>query len=575
MQKVYQRINWENDPSTKSPINDDNLNKMDYAIDQIDSRVVQLSGYEERVAQSEANAKTSETNAKVSEINAKESEVKAKEYMEQAFKGTPEGYQEFLDKVDKMDIATTTATTIQGTKHGGYRFNKIVANTVQNGTPSPSTPSPLLSTGDCVELMKGARQINDGTYMDIADYVCNKLSIPCKSGDVVKIKTDRPVSAIDIILYNDSGYVTYKGETNTDELEYTVASGVTKFNFNIWYSGITPQNAGKITLTINGKYLGCANTHGKNYLNPLRVEHIFIGSGLTPGKNSEYDLYEMFEVGDYVVSWGKESTGYIYIIYYDDNKKIILRDVYHTTTSPYLLIDSTKGSYFSIMHANSTATTFVVEVQLERGTVATPYEPYKETVAYYTTKYPMVKGSTLFRENGLVKAMHTSGEFAYTTDYSYYVGSYPASDDCIQITTETLPPNCMLNASLLFCSHYLTERVYCGSTIGSKINFYPPKSLYASASEFKAGLENNPIIVIYKLATPIIETLDTASQIALNSLETFDGVTYVEFDTRVQPLEFETEVGLTNETARLLKNELRNDTLEVKYNELAVAIVSQ
>lgn len=74
MQKLYSRINWENDPSTNTAINEDNLNKMDYALDQMDDRVVNLAGYETRAAESAVNAKTSETNAAQSEANAKEYE---------------------------------------------------------------------------------------------------------------------------------------------------------------------------------------------------------------------------------------------------------------------------------------------------------------------------------------------------------------------------------------------------------------------------------------------------------------------------------------------------------------------
>lgn len=77
MQKLYSRINWENDPSTNTAINEDNLNKMDYALDQMDDRVVNLAGYETRVAESAVNAKTSETNAAQSEANAKEYEKSA------------------------------------------------------------------------------------------------------------------------------------------------------------------------------------------------------------------------------------------------------------------------------------------------------------------------------------------------------------------------------------------------------------------------------------------------------------------------------------------------------------------
>lgn len=43
--KIYNRVNWENDPSTMTPINEDNLNNMDSAIDVLDDRVVELSQY--------------------------------------------------------------------------------------------------------------------------------------------------------------------------------------------------------------------------------------------------------------------------------------------------------------------------------------------------------------------------------------------------------------------------------------------------------------------------------------------------------------------------------------------------
>lgn len=106
MERVYQRIRWENEPSTATPIDEDNLNKTDYAIYEIDGRVIEhqrliegLQQYETRAAEaaaeaelsasealssqqaaaiSESNAKTSETNARSSETNAKTSETNAR-----------------------------------------------------------------------------------------------------------------------------------------------------------------------------------------------------------------------------------------------------------------------------------------------------------------------------------------------------------------------------------------------------------------------------------------------------------------------------------------------------------------
>lgn len=44
MEKLYERINFENVPSTKTPLNEENLNKMDYAIYEEDNRIIQLNG---------------------------------------------------------------------------------------------------------------------------------------------------------------------------------------------------------------------------------------------------------------------------------------------------------------------------------------------------------------------------------------------------------------------------------------------------------------------------------------------------------------------------------------------------
>lgn len=41
MNKVYSRINWKNYPSIDTAVNESNLNRMDYAIDEIDKRVVE------------------------------------------------------------------------------------------------------------------------------------------------------------------------------------------------------------------------------------------------------------------------------------------------------------------------------------------------------------------------------------------------------------------------------------------------------------------------------------------------------------------------------------------------------
>lgn len=47
--KIYSLIGWENQPSTKTPINASNLNKMDVAINELDDRVLDLGGSVENI----------------------------------------------------------------------------------------------------------------------------------------------------------------------------------------------------------------------------------------------------------------------------------------------------------------------------------------------------------------------------------------------------------------------------------------------------------------------------------------------------------------------------------------------
>jgi hypothetical protein len=42
LNKAYTRINWENEPSDNTPVNEENLNKMDAAVDELDDRIIIL-----------------------------------------------------------------------------------------------------------------------------------------------------------------------------------------------------------------------------------------------------------------------------------------------------------------------------------------------------------------------------------------------------------------------------------------------------------------------------------------------------------------------------------------------------
>ena len=67
MDKLYQRINYENSPSKKTPLSEANLNKMDKALDDLDNRIIEQDAAFAKSIEEEGK-KIEEVNGKVSEI---------------------------------------------------------------------------------------------------------------------------------------------------------------------------------------------------------------------------------------------------------------------------------------------------------------------------------------------------------------------------------------------------------------------------------------------------------------------------------------------------------------------------
>ena len=472
MQKAHSNINWENLPSKNTPLGAYLLNKQDREIDVIDDRVLALYGYQDRVAQSEKNAKTSETNAKTSETNAKQSELLAKEYADRAFIATPENYEEIVDKVEKMDIQETTSTTLLDSKEGGYKLLSMSGNSVQNETPTPDAPQSIHNVGDCVEIIQGVYSASTGAYITSANYICSKNRIPCNSGDVVTIRTENAIDQALLIYYNGSTFVSFKDITySQDEYSFTIPSGVTHFNISVRNSnGLTVDTVGKISLTIDGKYV-------------------------------------------------------VQIKLYDDNGN-------------------------------------------ERVATVLLNEPLREDDVMSRTEVMRKRGIVVFNgsENWSVAGTNASGKYRIGLTF-YNAKEHPAIYESANMLCD--------NYSTIPASSVGTFGCNVGISLGGQtLYIYDENFNTNDVSLWKAHLQSNPITVEYELAEEVIEELDTTSQIALNSLETFDGVTYINVDSRVQPKEIKGEYGTSKVGARTIKNELRNDTLEIKYNELAVALVA-
>ena len=91
--KCYERILWKNFPSKETSLDEQNLNKMDKAIDELDNRIIELSGYSDE-AEKQANLSKSYAVGTDGEVRPEDITDNAKYYKEQSLlaKNAAENY---------------------------------------------------------------------------------------------------------------------------------------------------------------------------------------------------------------------------------------------------------------------------------------------------------------------------------------------------------------------------------------------------------------------------------------------------------------------------------------------------
>lgn len=615
MQKVYSRRNWENSPSTNTPLGENNLNAMDYAIDEIDNRVVSLSGYQDRAAESEENAKTSENNAKQSELNAKQSELLAKEYKDKAFTYTPDGYEEMVDEVFGLDIKSSTKSPLLNTRNGGLRFNTIKGKSEQNTEPTPTNPVSIKNAFECVELMQGGYNSTTGIYASNSARVCTKNQLPCVSGDVVKIATEKtPVAnGYQIVFFNNGTYLSSSvGSGTNNEFSATVPSGATSFVVSLVFSeSTTPSTVGKVKLTINGKVLVPIKTVGKNLLdcrglktttmNGVTFTPIYNASGEleyinvngTAATNTWFNTIDkLMPSGSYVLNTNSNYSQTTHMGYMVNASGTTVGNEWDNG-GKFTLNDDTLGHFVIFVRSGITVSNAKYYPMVRRAEVEdATYEPYKESNAYIKLSDSLrgigdVKDE-IVKQNGVWGVLRRFAEETFDGSADERARfSYSLIGDGVSYRWVISTPN-----AKIFTDGYKTANI-----LSSRYAPIPSNSLWAGMqgisvaassrnllifsdelndddnSTIIESFSENPLTVVYELATPTFEELDADSQIALNSLETFDGATSISFDSVVQPT-FEVEYGESKVGAYTLKALNTSESNEIRYKELAVALLA-
>ena len=528
------------------------------------------------------------------------------------------------DAIARKGITKTNSTTLSNSFEGGLKINSISGTSVQDGTPAPDNQIAIHNAFDCVEMMQGVYLYADGKHnASLTQYVCNKKPIPCKSGDVIRVKSEKEMIQCGVVYYNKNGYLSndysrYDGQVRTD-WEFTVPSDATHFNFNIkGASNITPSTVGKIELTINGKYVAMAKTVGKNLLDcrglktttsngvtytPVYVNGMleYINVNGTATANAYYNL----------ALDGTPPTGDLVGYISDANVGVFTSFGYFRADNTYADYKTTNTSIaFSYpedavklrvhMHVKSGTTVSNAKIypmiRLASVEDAT-YEPYKESIATILLDAPL-RGigdakDEIVKQNGVWGVLRRFAEETFDGSADERARFSPSLiGDGVSYRWVISTPN-----AKIFTDGYKTANI-----LSSRYAPIPSNSIWAGMQGISVAasshnllifsdelndddnatvfdsFSDNPLTVVYETETSTFEALDTDSQIALNSLETFNGATHISFDSYVKPTS-EVEYGESLAGTYAIKgmlmaevNAMKGEDLEVIYESDTITV---
>lgn len=459
------------------------------------------------------------------------------------------------------------------------------------GTPSsnPLFPQAIENTFDGVEMINGY-YVNGVYTLGSGISVCSKRHIPCASGDILKLEVETANKMV-FVYYKDGVYV--GRSTAMDDYGYlfsdTVPSGVDSFTFHLSNARqITPQTVGKITLTVNGKYVGQIVTE-------LGADLIQGTYGTTKGEyqtsTSACCTKNLIPCtsGD-VVSILTENTLTTRLYMYDENKNFI-QSVVSSATNKYTITipSSVKVSYIAFRLSYTDNRKITPETV---GKVTFTINGVGEKVTTFFLNEQLRATDRIVRKDGVIYENHKRTTVVFD-------GS---DDEVIEYTTSSIASGGYFTVELpklstystgivpnILCTHLRPIRNNVAAFVDGTITIGNSKNkIVVTLNEVtnvptaRAWLQANPITVEYELLEETLTPLDTESQLALNSLETFDTVTYIEVDSKVKPTSISGEYGTSKVGAYTLKCMNDNDTdrveraeMKARLDELAVALVSQ
>lgn len=468
--------------------------------------------------------------------------------------------------------------------------------------PNPDYPQEIVNVSRSYfdgELFQGIRDSN-GTLVANADSgVTNTNLIPCNVGVEIKVTYAENAPSLGINFYDEAKKRVSGGGSVSGKNEITYKATNANARYCAFYvggsgSGITPANAKKITVAINGKECVLeVKSKGKNLLKCNKLSATTMnGVTFTPvyddngsllyinanGTATEYAYTTVasnltFPSGTYILSGcpsgGGENTYRMYTNspnFFDYGNGVTF-----TLGSEYTFIN-----LVIYVYKGQTLNNLKFYPMIRRAEVTDDtYEPYKEKISYIPLSAPLrssLDGSVtdvvslgeckVDRKNGIVNAKDlTWSIFTYGTAH-INTTMFKSNEVSDMLVTNGNIVDSMCNRFNTLPNGLDTLNIDGEWTIhaGNKCFYICINNDRASTvDKLLAWLDSNPTYFQYLLAEPIIEVIEPVD------IVTYDNVTYISnADNADMWVEYYSNTGVgqrlakTDEQMRAMRTELDN-----------------
>lgn len=325
------------------------------------------------------------------------------------------------------------------------------------------------------------------------------------------------------------------------EIKKTVVSEILTHGKNFLKNNLTSRTDNGITLTKNDD--GIITVNGT----ATATVEISLNSTFMPDKDSEYILSGCPSGGSadtYSLRYYEWSGGWKQLFRNNDyGNGVILR---HT--------DEAVNFATRIVIVNGTTVSNLVfkpmirKIDVENDT----YEPYTESTIALSQPIELYGIGDVqdVIEDGKVKRRFK--KIVFDGDENWRTSSVLVGRYVINLTN-------IKNFTHAICTQFIEGE--SGSTSVNEFWLNSPhqqiafNTPFATLDEWKAHLQANPMTVVYQLVEKAVEELPLADQIALNSISTYDGITYVDVVSDIPPT-FKGKYGTSEVGGMVLEGKL-------------------